>query len=289
MRILKIIGIATISIFICAGVAVIAGAQQDKDASQMNGPGFMHMQKAMPDMMIQHMKDQLNLSEDQVAKLRQLFEENMKKMQKEAPKFRDFKGMTEEELKAMGEEHKEKMEEMQQKLAAILTKEQLQKLQDMRKDFGKFGPGRGFGPGFGPGNRPGKFMGGGFPGFMKELNLTDAQKKQIADIVKKYRDVNKKNSGNPMGKQFEFINMILTEGFNEDSVRQLFQDSSADMENHMVSMAKMISEIKAVLTADQIKLIQQKFQDLQKRIKEGGPFGPPMMGPPMFMESDNSK
>jgi len=286
MRILKI-GIAAIVVVICASIAVFAvAAQQDKDGSQMNGPGFMHMQKAMPDMILGHLKERLKLTDEQVAQIKPIFEESMKK---QFEKFGEFKGKTDIDWEAVKKEREAAQQEMEQKLSKILTKDQMKEFQAMHKEFGQFGPGRpGFGPGFGRGNKGGKFEGNGFFGLMKELNITDAQKEKIFGILKKSGEGHKAGAGNFMSMQKDLLTMILTEGYNESAVRQLFQDSSDKFENSFVAHAKMLSEMKAVLTTDQVALLKKKLPELMKKMQEGKPAGFPMMGPPMFMRDKNN-
>jgi len=284
MKILKI-GITAIIVVICASIAVYAvAAQQDKDEMK-GGPGFMRMQKGMPDMIMGHLKERLKLSDQQVDQIKPIFEEGMKK---QFEKFGEFKGKTDIDWEAVKKEREAAQQEMEQKLAKILTKEQMKEFQAMHKESGQFGPGRpGFGPGFGPGNKGGKSEDSGFFGLMKDLNLSDAQKEKIFSIFKKSGDGKQAGAGNFMSMQKELLNMILTEGYNESAVRQLYQDSSDKFENTFVSLAKMLSEMKAVLTTEQVALLKKKLPELMAKFQEGGPAGHPMMGPPMFMRDKN--
>jgi Spy/CpxP family protein refolding chaperone len=60
----------------------------------------------------------------------------------------------------------------------------------------------------------------------------------------------------------------LTEDFDEAKVRQTFRDSEAQREEFIVSHAKMLAEMKAVLNPDQLQLLQQKVPALLASIQD---------------------
>jgi len=276
MRLVKILGVGLAAFFMCAGIAVFAWAQQDNGDIPADGAGFMRMHGPMPDMMMGHMKEALGLTDEQLAQVKIVFEETMKK---QFEKFKNSNTKPGEVSEAMKAEFETTRKEIEQKLSKILSKEQMTKLQEMQKEFGKFGPG------FGPAGKNGEFADRGLFGLIRELNITDTQKEKISGIFKKYREVNVPKEGDEgiMGMHKDLMEMILTEGFNESSVRQLYQDSADKGENAFVAHAKMLSEIKALLTKEQINILKKKLPELQAGFKGMRPFGLPMMGPPMFM------
>lgn len=138
--------------------------------------------------------------------------------------------------------------------------------QDMRRGFDgppPGGPGRG-----GP-------RGGALGPLGRELNLTDAQKAQIKQIEDSFRDSTKslhdqlfKLGGGPLDG--------LTDGaFDEAAVRSAAQARAAVQVELEVAHAKMMSQIYALLTADQKAKLAELKQQFEQRREQGPPPPPP--------------
>jgi protein CpxP len=122
------------------------------------------------------------------------------------------------------------------------------------------GPRRG-GPG-GPG--------GGLGPLARELNLTDAQKEQIKQIEDSFRESTKglreqlfKSGGGPLDG--------LTDTFDESAARAAAQSRAGVQVELEVAHAKMMSQIYALLTADQ----KAKVAELKQKFAQRQPPPPP--------------
>ncbi|HYW69797.1 MAG TPA: Spy/CpxP family protein refolding chaperone [Pyrinomonadaceae bacterium] len=125
------------------------------------------------------------------------------------------------------------------------------------------------------GPRPGSFGGGMGPGFpfgpmARDLNLTDAQKTQIKTITDSFRE-SEKALRDQLRTIREGQSDPLTSAFDEAAVRAA-AEASAKIEVELeVSRARMMSQIGAVLTAEQKATLAEK----QKQFSQGRPSGPP--------------
>lgn len=129
---------------------------------------------------------------------------------------------------------------------------------------GRFGEGR---HGFG--------MGHGFMGFkiLKELNLSDEQKAGIAAVILKYRDERRQHIDTLIEARANLADTVLAETFNEADVRQAFEAAAALQEEAAVMRAKIFSEIRPLLTPEQLALITQRKTELFEKIKDRMAFG----------------
>ena len=109
----------------------------------------------------------------------------------------------------------------------------------------------------------GPFMGGkgghGFGGMrvLMQLDLSQDQKQSIYDILQKYQDKQQALRISIREHKKEFFDLTLDGNFNEEEVRQAFQESVPALEEAFILRAKIKSEIYAVLTSDQLEELQQ--------------------------------
>ena len=133
---------------------------------------------------------------------------------------------------------------------------------------------------------PGGFGGpGGLGPLARELNLTDAQKAQIKQIEESFRESTKslheqlfKAGGGPLDG--------LTDNFDEAAARAAAQTRAGIQVELEVAHARMMSQIYALLTADQkakLAELKQKFAQM----REQGP--PPPPPPPPGEDVPNSR
>jgi protein CpxP len=110
--------------------------------------------------------------------------------------------------------------------------------------------------------------GGGFGRFAENLNLTDAQKAQIEQIAARYRETAKagrqqRQGGGGRERGFDAFNGGT---FNEAEVRAAAQARANAQVEREVAHARMMSELYAVLTAEQkAQLTAERQQREQKR------------------------
>ena len=98
-----------------------------------------------------------------------------------------------------------------------------------------------------------------------ELQLTTEQKQEIAAIVAKYQVASKDKREAFQKARSELMQKMLTEDLDEAAIRAEYQKIAAEREKlreeRFVEGAKMLSAIKAVLTEDQLKMLQEKSAD----------------------------
>lgn len=255
MKTLKIIGIPIIIAVIGFSVIAIAGnvQQETQEDSTMGFLEFMTEDLNLPEMILAHLKERLNLTEEQEVQILPMLKANM---EKRVATFREHRDQIRQNVQAIETEHQTMLQETEQQLATILTEEQMQELRKIRDEH--IGMRAGFAKRMF--QRKGKFQ-----EVFKELNLSAEQKKELFSIFMKYRDTHKEARENVLEIRNQFANMaldMLKEDFDEEKVRQTYRESTTKMEEFVVTGAKMFAEMKAVLTPEQLELLQQKGSEL---------------------------
>jgi len=117
----------------------------------------------------------------------------------------------------------------------------------------------GFGPGFGP----------GFLGLkaMLELKLSESQQTQVLDIIEKHENEMKNNRDSIREARKNFMTAMHAEVFDEGKLRTAFKQLSSIREKSIVSRGKMMSELKAVLTREQIAVLKDRKDKRMERKK----------------------
>jgi Spy/CpxP family protein refolding chaperone len=115
-------------------------------------------------------------------------------------------------------------------------------------------------PGFGPPPF-------GLRAFMKDLNLSDAQKDQIGTIRSSFREQQKPAVEDLRAAMKELVAVSVSEQFNEQAVRDAYQSVSAIGEELVVLRAKMIADTRASLTEEQIAEIKDRMERLRERLE----------------------
>jgi Spy/CpxP family protein refolding chaperone len=137
------------------------------------------------------------------------------------------------------------------------------------KDRGAWGRGQRGGDGGGGGRHQGggRGMKGGFGGhFAEKLNLTDAQKAQMQQIATRYRETAKAQRQQQRGNRDGGFDAFNGGTFNEAEVRAAAQARANARVEMEVQHARMMSEMYAVLTAEQkAQLASERQQREQKR------------------------
>lgn len=139
-------------------------------------------------------------------------------------------------------------------------------------DFGPRGPGGPGGPreGFGPG-RPGGPQGfGPFGPLGRDLNLTDAQRTAIQNIGESFREGDR-TLLDQMRTLREGQADLLNGEFNEAAVRAAAEARAKVQVELEISHARMMSQMVAVLTAEQRAQLAARRQEMQRM----GPPPPP--------------
>jgi Spy/CpxP family protein refolding chaperone len=111
-------------------------------------------------------------------------------------------------------------------------------------------------------------FGHGFLGLkaVLELKLSESQQTQVLDIIGKYEDEMKNNRDNIREARKNFMTAMHAEVFDEGKVRTAFKELSSIREESIVSRGKMMSELKAVLTPEQMALLKErKVQRMERK------------------------
>ncbi len=223
----------------------------------------------MAEVLASHLQGELGLTDEQKAEvlpvLQTHFEEGMGDLKGRRTRIRDNVQTTASERQAM-------LQEIETQLSGILTEEQMQSLRQMAED--------GWGHALDMRSRvaEGDFLNReNFGETLKELNLTLEQKKELFSIAMKYRTIHQDTREEMQGIRMQFATSILdllnSDEFDEERVRQTYQESAAKLEDVVVSGAKMMLEMKAVLTPEQQEIVQQKSAEFLEQMQNGGMFG----------------
>jgi Spy/CpxP family protein refolding chaperone len=112
-------------------------------------------------------------------------------------------------------------------------------------------------------------FGHGFFGLraMLELKLSDSQQTDVLNIIGKYENemMNARDSIREARKNF--MAAMRAEVFNEEQLRAAFKQLSSIREESIVSRGKMLTELKAVLTPEQITLLKERKAQRKERVK----------------------
>lgn len=92
--------------------------------------------------------------------------------------------------------------------------------------------------------------------FLK-LDLTDAQRSQLLNIIDTYQAERRRNAHNFFEARRNLAKAMHSKPFDEASYRKAFEQVSSLEENAFILRAKMISEMKGVLKPEQLSLLQK--------------------------------
>ncbi len=88
------------------------------------------------------------------------------------------------------------------------------------------------------------------------MDLSDAQKKDVANILAATRDANRQLTDQLIDAKKTFFETIHSpKAFDESAIRQSFRQKNTIAENLVVQKAKIMSELKPVLSEDQFKAL----------------------------------
>ncbi|MBW2011748.1 MAG: Spy/CpxP family protein refolding chaperone [Deltaproteobacteria bacterium] len=112
---------------------------------------------------------------------------------------------------------------------------------------------------------------------LMQLDLTDTQKAEVRTIIDKYRE-QRQNMELQLSEPKEQLQLAIhAENFSEENVRQAHQNVSSIMEEMVVLRAKLMAELKPVLTADQLKVLEEKRAESPEKRQKRRQFYQTMM------------
>jgi len=99
-------------------------------------------------------------------------------------------------------------------------------------------------------------------GLIEDLNLTDEQKAQVEAIVEKYEADKNNLLQSARQARDELQDAVFAEAYNEAAVRQAAQQVSSIMEELAVLHAKMVAELRTVLSPEQIGYLKGRLEGM---------------------------
>jgi protein CpxP len=127
---------------------------------------------------------------------------------------------------------------------------------------GGFGPGRGRG---GPGG-PGGILG---PAFQR-LDLTDAQKTRVQEILDSHQNDLRTLGSRAMTAHQALDTATTSDSFDEATIRTKAAEAAAADADMAVMRARVYNEVYQILTPDQQKQLKQVRAEMQQRMQERG-------------------
>jgi Spy/CpxP family protein refolding chaperone len=121
---------------------------------------------------------------------------------------------------------------------------------------------------FGPGSRdggPGAAIGG--LKAVLALKLSEDQQAQLMNIIGKYEEQREGLRSRMIEARKKLAAVLKAEAFSEEDARKTFREASEVRENLFVLRAKMMSEMKAVLTPEQLQQLQEEKAQRHERMK----------------------
>ncbi len=114
------------------------------------------------------------------------------------------------------------------------------------------------------------FAGRGLMGFKTfiELDLSETQKADALKIIDGFMAFRDSKTEAMQEARANMKAVMQSETFNEEQAREAFRQTTAIREELFVKRAKMMSELKALLTPEQLELLKQKQADRQAKFKE---------------------
>ena len=123
----------------------------------------------------------------------------------------------------------------------------------LARGYGACGGGSCAGPGYGWG--PG--AGGPGPGAVMSLNLSDSQRDKILKIVETHQIEGIKARGEMIKENNSLGTVLQPDKVNAEEVRKGYEKLFSLRTDRLVARAKMIAEMKEILTPEQVKLLDE--------------------------------
>lgn len=122
----------------------------------------------------------------------------------------------------------------------------------------------------------GQGFGGPGAGAILGLDLSDSQRDQVLKIMETYQIEGIKTKGALIKERENLRRALRAETVNEQDVRQAYKRLSSLREDRLVARVKMQAEMRAILTPEQVKLLDERaaesFDRPEPRRGHGRPF-----------------
>ncbi len=141
------------------------------------------------------------------------------------------------------------------------------------------GPGYGWGPGSGgPGSGGGPRSGGLGLGAIMGLKLSDSQRDQALKIMENHQIDGIKARGEMIKGRENLREALQADKVNEEGVRTAYKKLSSLREDRLIARAKAMTEIKAILTPEQAKLLEEGAAEQSDGPRSQRGYGRPYAG-----------
>jgi Spy/CpxP family protein refolding chaperone len=113
-------------------------------------------------------------------------------------------------------------------------------------------------------------MGFGFTGLraFHDLKLSDTQQESITNIINQYQDQRETIRDSMVEARKNLRVVLQAVHFNEGDTRKAYREASALREDMFVLRAKMMAELRAVLTPEQLELLKERKAKRLERMKK---------------------
>jgi len=108
---------------------------------------------------------------------------------------------------------------------------------------------------------------GGLKGFL-ELKLSEAQQGEMMNILNKYQPEREGLRDRMMEAGRNLRALLRAEPFNEGEARKSFREASVMREEMFILRARMMTELRALLTLEQKELIRERRAQRAERMKQ---------------------
>jgi protein CpxP len=109
--------------------------------------------------------------------------------------------------------------------------------------------------------------GGGFGGLkmLMQLDLTDAQKAQVRELLPAFRAEKDRRQADRQAMRTRMKALVEAERFDENEVRLAFREMVPVMEDMAVTRVRFMHDVKAILTPAQIAQIEERMAGRENR------------------------
>ena len=111
-----------------------------------------------------------------------------------------------------------------------------------------------------------------------ELNLSDSQRDQALKIMETYQIDRVKARGDLIKDRDNLRKALQADKVNEQGVRKAYKKLSSVREDRLIARTKMMTEMKAILTPEQVKLLDERTAERSDRMKSQRGYGKSFTG-----------
>lgn len=272
MKTLKIVAVVVVVVALSiAGVSAVFGKPGRDSQNTVPHQWFGDALNSddMAEVLTAHLQEKLDLTDEQKNEILSIVKTHL---EERVAGMQERREQTRRNLQTTAADHQALFQGIEAQFSDILTEEQMQELRQIVADnWGHLLEMRAH---VAEENVPERGHAGEL---LQELHLTLEQKKDLFSIAMKYREMHQETRKDMQGLRKQaaetMLELLNNDEFDEARVRQTFRESTAKLEDVVVSGAKMLSEMKAVLTPEQQTILQQKGAEFLEQMEARGLWG----------------